>query len=80
MGLISPSGALMLETPLAAGFRGAARQLAADNRRALEAAVDAAGRRFEIISIDDAYEVATPHRMFCRVAGSTASPNSNPLE
>jgi agmatine deiminase len=45
---------------------GAARRLADDNRRALESAVDAAGRRLQIISIDDAYEVATPHPLFCR--------------
>lgn len=45
---------------------GTARQLAADNRRALETAVDAAGRRLQIISIDDAYEAETPHAMFCR--------------
>jgi agmatine deiminase len=44
----------------------AAARLAADNRRALESAVDASGRRLQIISIDDAYEVETPHRMFCR--------------
>ena len=45
---------------------GAALQLIADNRRALEEAVDARGRRLQIISMDDAYEVQTPHRMFCR--------------
>jgi agmatine deiminase len=45
---------------------GAARELAVDNRRALEAAVDAAGRRLQIISIDDAYEAQTPHDLFCR--------------
>jgi len=44
----------------------AAAQLAAQNRRALETAVDAAGRRLQIISIDDAHEVRTPHSMFCR--------------
>ena len=45
---------------------GAAMQLAADNRRALETAVDAAGRRLQIISMDDACEVQTPHSMFSR--------------
>jgi agmatine deiminase len=45
---------------------GAALQLAADNRRALETAVDASSRRLQIISIDDAYEVQTAHSMFCR--------------
>jgi agmatine deiminase len=45
---------------------GAAMQLAAENRRALETAVDAAGRRLQIISIDDAHEVQTSHSMFCR--------------
>ena len=45
---------------------GAALRLAADNRRALELAVDTAGHRLQIISIDDAYEVQTPHRLFCR--------------
>ena len=45
---------------------GAALRLAADNRRALETAVDASGRRLQIISIDDAYEVQTPHSMFSR--------------
>jgi agmatine deiminase len=45
---------------------GAALKLAADNRRALESAVDAAGRRFQIISMDDAFEVKTPHAMFSR--------------
>jgi agmatine deiminase len=45
---------------------GAALRLAADNRRALELAVDASGRRLQIMSIDDAYEVQTPHRLFCR--------------
>jgi agmatine deiminase len=45
---------------------GAAARLAADNRRALESAVDASGRRLQIISLDDAYEVQTPHSMFSR--------------
>jgi agmatine deiminase len=45
---------------------GAALRLAADNRRALESATDARGRRLQIISIDDAYEVATSHRLFSR--------------
>ena len=39
-------------------------------RRTIDArsktAVDAAGRRLQIISIDDAYEAETPHDMFCR--------------
>jgi agmatine deiminase len=41
-------------------------RLTADNRRALETATDACGRRLQIISIDDAYEVETPHRLFSR--------------
>jgi agmatine deiminase len=45
---------------------GSALRLAAENRRALETAVDASGRRLQIISLDDAYEVETPHRMFSR--------------
>ncbi|MGA2709314.1 MAG: agmatine/peptidylarginine deiminase [Steroidobacteraceae bacterium] len=45
---------------------GATRQLTADNRCALEEAVDARGRALQIISMEDAYEVQTPHRMFCR--------------
>ncbi len=45
---------------------GAALQLAADNRRALETAVDASGRRLQIISMNDAYDFQTPHSMFCR--------------
>jgi agmatine deiminase len=45
---------------------GAALRLAADNRRALETAIDARGRRLQIISIDDAYEVETRHALFCR--------------
>jgi agmatine deiminase len=45
---------------------GAAARLAVDNRRALEAAIDASGRRLQIISLDDAYEVKTPHAMFSR--------------
>jgi agmatine deiminase len=45
---------------------GPALRLAADNRRALELATDAHGRRLKIISMDDAYEVETPHPMFSR--------------
>ena len=45
---------------------GSAMRLAAVNRRALETAVDASGRRLQIISIDDAYEVQTLHSMFSR--------------
>jgi agmatine deiminase len=41
-------------------------KLATDNRRALETATDAGGRRLKIISIDDAYEVNTPHALFSR--------------
>jgi agmatine deiminase len=60
---VKPGVVLFESNPTASG---AARQLAADNRRALETAVDAAGRRLQIISIDDAYEAATAHDMFCR--------------
>jgi agmatine deiminase len=45
---------------------GAALRLAADNRRALESAEDACGRRLQIISIDDAHEVETRHGLFSR--------------
>ena len=45
---------------------GAAARLAVDNRHALEAAVDSSGRRLQIISLDDAHEVQTPHAMFSR--------------
>ncbi len=45
---------------------GPALRLAAENRRALETAVDASGRRLQIISMDDAYEVQTRHSLFCR--------------
>jgi agmatine deiminase len=45
---------------------GSALRLAQENRRALEAATDAAGRKLEIIALDDAYEVKTPHAMYCR--------------
>jgi agmatine deiminase len=48
------------------GATGTALQLAAENRRALETAVDASGHRLQIISIDDAHEVVTPHSMFSR--------------
>lgn len=48
------------------GASGAALRLAERNRQALEAAVDAVGRRLHIIPIDDAHEATTPHRMFCR--------------
>ncbi|MGA2841293.1 MAG: agmatine deiminase family protein [Steroidobacteraceae bacterium] len=41
-------------------------KLAAENRHALETATDASGRRLKIISIDDAYEVKTPHALFSR--------------
>jgi agmatine deiminase len=41
-------------------------RLAAENRRALEGALDACGRRLQILSIDDAHEVQTAHRLFCR--------------
>ena len=45
---------------------GSALRLAAENRRALGSATDASGRRLQIISMDDAHEVETPHRMFSR--------------
>jgi len=45
---------------------GAALRLAQENRRALEAATDANGRKLQIIALDDAYEVDTPHPMYCR--------------
>jgi agmatine deiminase len=65
-GLVSfvrPGVVIFESDPSATGI---AMQLAAENRRALEKAVDAAGRRLQIISIDDAYEVQTSHSMFCR--------------
>jgi len=60
---VKPGVVLFESDPTATG---AALQLAAANRRALEAALDARGRRLQIISIDDAHEAQTPHRMFCR--------------
>jgi agmatine deiminase len=45
---------------------GSALALAVENRRALETAVDASGRRLQIISLDDAHEVQTPHALFSR--------------
>jgi len=63
MCFVRPGVVLFESDPNASG---AARQLARDNRRALEIAVDAAGRRLQIISIDDAFEVETPHELFCR--------------
>jgi agmatine deiminase len=63
LSFVRPGVVLFESDPSASG---AARELAAANRRALELAVDAAGRRLQIISIDDAYEVETPHDMFCR--------------
>jgi agmatine deiminase len=63
LSFVKPGVVLFESDPCASG---AARQLAADNRRALETAVDAAGRRLQIVSVDDAYEAETPHDMFCR--------------
>ena len=60
---VKPGVVLFESDPSASG---AARQLATDNRRALETAIDAAGRRLQIISIDNAYEAVTRHDMFCR--------------
>jgi agmatine deiminase len=60
---VKPGVVIFESDPSAAG---SALRLAADNRRALEAAVDSSGRRLQIISMDDAYEVQTPHSMFCR--------------
>ncbi len=57
-------GVVLFESNPVAG--GAAAALAAANRESLATATDAAGRRLEIIPIDDAYEVQTPHRLFCR--------------
>jgi agmatine deiminase len=48
------------------GATGAAAQLAAENRRALECASDARGRALQLIPIDEAYEVRTEHRLFSR--------------
>ncbi len=61
--LVSPGVVIYESDPSATG---SALRLTADNRRALELATDARGRRLKIISIDDAYEVRTPHRMFSR--------------
>lgn len=60
---VKPGVVLFESNPTA---EGAALKLSAENRRALESAVDASGRRLQIISIDDAHEVKTPHAMFCR--------------
>jgi agmatine deiminase len=63
LSFVKPGVVIYESDPTAAG---AAAQLAVDNRHALEAAVDASGRRLQIISLDDAYEVQTPHGMFSR--------------
>jgi agmatine deiminase len=63
MSFVKPGVVIYESDPSATG---SALRLAADNRRALETATDACGRRLQIISIDDAYEVETPHRLFCR--------------
>ncbi|HEY2684712.1 MAG TPA: agmatine deiminase family protein [Steroidobacteraceae bacterium] len=63
LSFVKPGMVLFESDPSASG---AAKRLAADNRRALETAEDAAGRRLQIVSIDDAYEVQTPHQLFCR--------------
>jgi agmatine deiminase len=63
LSFVKPGVVLFESDPSATG---AALRLAAENRRALELAVDASGRRLQIMSIDDAYEVETPHRLFCR--------------
>ncbi len=65
-GLISfvKPGAVIYESDPSA--TGALLRLQQDNRRALESATDASGRRLEIVSIDDAYEVHTRHGLFCR--------------
>lgn len=60
---VKPGVVLFESNPRATG---AALALAAQNRRALEGALDARGRRLQIIPIDDAHEVVTPHRLFCR--------------
>jgi agmatine deiminase len=63
LSFVAPGVVLFESDPSATG---AVLRLAADNRRALELAVDACGRRLQIMSIDDAHEVETPHRLFCR--------------
>ncbi len=63
LSFVRPGVVLYESDPSASG---AALKLAADNRAALESAVDAAGRRLQIISMDDAFEVKTPHDMFSR--------------
>jgi agmatine deiminase len=63
LSFVKPGVVLYESDPSATG---AALRLAADNRRALELAVDATGRPLHIIAINDAYEVQTPHRLFCR--------------
>jgi agmatine deiminase len=60
---VKPGVVLFESDPSATG---AALRLAAENRRALEGALDACGRRLQILSIDDAHEVQTAHRLFCR--------------
>jgi agmatine deiminase len=63
MCFVKPGVVLYESNPSASG---AVRELASENRRALETAIDATGRRLQIISIDDAYEAESPHEMFCR--------------
>jgi agmatine deiminase len=63
MSFVKPGIVIYESDPCASG---AALRLAADNRRALETAEDACGRRLQIISIDDAHEVETRHGLFSR--------------
>lgn len=58
-----PGTVLFESNPTATG---AAAKMLADNRRALELATDASGKRLEILPIDDAYEAQTDHELFCR--------------
>ena len=60
----TPGGCVLFESNPAA--TGDAARMSADNRRALELATDASGRRLDIIAIDDAYEAQTDHELFCR--------------
>lgn len=60
---VRPGVVLFESNPVATG---AAARMSAENRRALELATDAEGRRLEIIAIDDAHEAQTEHELFCR--------------
>jgi agmatine deiminase len=60
---VRPGVVLYESDPTATGVLG---QIAKENLRALASATDAAGRRLEIIHMEDAHELVTHHRLFAR--------------